>query len=107
FFSISRRHTSFSRDWSSDVCSSDLIAIAGFTPVPYKVFAIASGVFRISLPRFLVVSLLSRGARFFLEALLIQWYGEAMVAFITQIGRASCRERGQAQRADVASQWKH
>src|SRR5690606_33454918 len=60
------------------------IAIAGFTPVPYKVFAIASGVFRVSLSRFLVVSLLSRGARFFLEALLIQWYGEAMVSFITR-----------------------
>src|SRR5207302_8317843 len=32
FFSSRRRHTRFSRDWSSDVCSSDLIA-RGFTPM--------------------------------------------------------------------------
>src|SRR5690606_39817202 len=30
YFSSRRRHTSFSRDWSSDVCSSDLLCLAGF-----------------------------------------------------------------------------
>lgn len=60
------------------------IAIAGFTPVPYKVFAIASGVFRVWFPRFLVVSFMSRGTRFLLEGLLIRWYGETMVAFISR-----------------------
>src|SRR5690606_40518208 len=33
FFSSRRRHTRFSRDWSSDVCSSDLLAFAGIEPV--------------------------------------------------------------------------
>src|SRR5690606_40715717 len=33
FFSSRRRHTRFSRDWSSDVCSSDLIAVALLAPV--------------------------------------------------------------------------
>src|SRR5436309_11356035 len=32
FFSSRRRHTRFSRDWSSDVCSSDLAAVAGGVP---------------------------------------------------------------------------
>src|SRR5690606_39560047 len=35
FFSSRRRHTRFSRDWSSDVCSSDLVA-AGLTHHPYR-----------------------------------------------------------------------
>src|SRR5260370_7522185 len=34
FFSSRRRHTRFKCDWSSDVCSSDLIAVFNFTPVP-------------------------------------------------------------------------
>src|SRR5690606_3463466 len=50
FFSSRRRHTSFSRDWSSDVCSSDLrnmesrgIAVAGYDLDPKKTEAFAAG----------------------------------------------------------------
>jgi membrane protein YqaA with SNARE-associated domain len=51
------------------------IAIAGFTPVPYKVFTIASGLLRVRFWRFMIVSVLSRGARFFLVAMLCHAVG--------------------------------
>lgn len=60
------------------------IAVAGFTPVPYKVFAIASGVFAIDLWRFVVVSLISRGTRFVLIALLLVYFGPQMADFIQE-----------------------
>ena len=52
------------------------IAIAGFTPIPYKVFTIAAGVFGVSFPIFVLASIVSRGARFHLEAILIRFYGD-------------------------------
>lgn len=55
------------------------VAIASFTPIPYKVFTIAAGVFRMNVAAFLLASLLSRGARFFLEAaLVVRWGGDAL-----------------------------
>jgi len=42
------------------------VFLAGFTPIPYKIFTIASGVFRIRFGRFVAASIGSRGARFFL-----------------------------------------
>jgi len=44
------------------------VAAAGFTPIPYKVFTIASGLLRVSFSRFVLASAASRGARFFLVA---------------------------------------
>ena len=58
------------------------IAIAGFTPIPYKLFTISSGAFFINFPKFILVSALSRGARFFLVAGVIQVFGPAMKQFI-------------------------
>lgn len=58
------------------------VGIAGFTPVPYKVFTISSGTFQLRLIPFVIVSTLSRGARFFLEALLLLWYGEEIISFL-------------------------
>jgi membrane protein YqaA with SNARE-associated domain len=58
------------------------IAIAGFTPIPYKVFTIAAGVFGVSFPVFVLASVLSRGARFFLEAVLIRFFGEKAKAVL-------------------------
>lgn len=58
------------------------VGIAGFTPIPYKVFAISSGAFKLDVKGFLAASVLSRGARFFLEAALIMLYGEEIVAFL-------------------------
>jgi undecaprenyl-diphosphatase len=58
------------------------VGIAGFTPIPYKVFAISSGTFKLDMTGFLVASTLSRGARFFLIGGLIWWKGEQIMAFI-------------------------
>jgi undecaprenyl-diphosphatase len=47
------------------------VAIAGFTPIPYKLFTISAGVFGINKTVFIIASILSRGARFFLEGIII------------------------------------
>jgi membrane protein YqaA with SNARE-associated domain len=48
---------------------------AGFTPIPYKIFTIASGAFQINFPVFAGASLISRGLRFFLVAVLFYYLG--------------------------------
>lgn len=55
---------------------------AGFTPIPYKVFTIAGGVFEIPFPVFVIASALSRSARFFLVAGLLRWFGPPVRVFI-------------------------
>ncbi len=55
---------------------------AGFTPIPYKVFTIAAGVFKINLPVFILASLVSRSLRFYLVAWLLRRYGDRARAFI-------------------------
>jgi membrane protein YqaA with SNARE-associated domain len=52
-----------------------IIFTAGFTPIPYKVFTISAGAFEINLVMFLIASIISRGARFFLVAYLIWRFG--------------------------------
>lgn len=59
-----------------------VIFTAGFTPIPYKVFTIASGVFDINLAMFFFASLISRSARFFLVAFLIWKFGPSIKSFI-------------------------
>jgi len=44
------------------------VGAAGFTPIPYKIFTIASGMLGVKFVRFIIVSVASRGARFFLVA---------------------------------------
>lgn len=51
------------------------IFTAGFTPIPYKIFTIAAGFFHIDFLTFMVASLFSRAARFFLVAFLADRYG--------------------------------
>ena len=58
------------------------VGAAGFTPIPYKVFTIAAGAFDMDLLRFVVVSALSRGARFFLVSALIFRFGSPIKTFI-------------------------
>jgi len=59
-----------------------IIFTAGFTPIPYKVFTITSGAFEINFVMFLIASIISRGARFFLVAGLIWKFGENIKEFI-------------------------
>jgi len=58
------------------------VAVAGFTPIPYKVFTISAGAFHINFPVFLLASLLSRSARFFLVGGLIYKFGPRIQSFI-------------------------
>lgn len=60
------------------------VGVAGFTPIPYKVFTILAGAFRINFPVFLFASLVSRSARFFLIGGLIYWFGPKVQSFIEQ-----------------------
>ncbi len=59
-----------------------IIFTAGFTPIPYKVFTVSSGAFKISLPMFIIASIISRSARFFLVAFLIWKFGPQIKTFI-------------------------
>ena len=58
------------------------VGIAGFTPIPYKVFTISAGAFHINFLVFLLASILSRSARFFIEAALIHRFGPPIRGFI-------------------------
>ncbi|MEC4675391.1 MAG: VTT domain-containing protein [Nitrospirota bacterium] len=58
------------------------ILIAAITPIPYKVFTIASGVFEFDFRLFMVASVIGRSARFFLVAALIRKFGPSIRDFI-------------------------
>jgi len=60
------------------------VGAAGFTPLPYKLFTITAGAFRLNFPTFVVVSIISRSARFFLVAGLIYRYGAPIKTFIVK-----------------------
>lgn len=55
---------------------------AAFTPIPFKVFTIAAGVFKVNFLVLIIASALGRSARFFLEAVLILYYGPRIKDFI-------------------------
>ena len=59
-----------------------LLAIAGFSPVPFKLLTISSGFIHFNLAYFIIISLLTRGSRFFLVAFLIGNFGPAMKLLI-------------------------
>ena len=66
-----------SREWF-DTYGVWAIFVAGFSPIPYKVFTIAAGVAALSLPGFFLASLVGRGARFFLVSGLVVLGGEKL-----------------------------
>ena len=66
------------------------ITIAGFTPIPYKVFTIAAGVFRIPLFTLVAASLLGRTGRFFLVGALIRVFGPTIKTFIDRYLNILC-----------------
>jgi len=59
-----------------------LLAIAGFTPVPFKLLTITSGFVHFNIFYFIIVSLITRGSRFFIIAFLIGNFGKAMKKII-------------------------
>ncbi len=58
------------------------VFIAGFSPIPYKIFTIAAGAAVLAFPGFLLASLIGRGGRFYLVAGLIVAGGERMAAML-------------------------
>ena len=66
-----------SREWF-DSYGVWAIFVAGFSPIPYKVFTIAAGVAALNLPGFFLASVVGRGARFFLVAGLVVLGGDKL-----------------------------
>ena len=56
------------------------VGAAAFTPIPYKIFTIASGVFKMNLLGFTLVSIIGRGLRFFIVATALMLFGEKIKA---------------------------
>ena len=75
-------NTSFLKDKVSSeggiIAWITLLAIAGFTPVPFKLLTITSGFVNFNFFYFIIISALTRGSRFFLIAFLIGNFGPAM-----------------------------
>ncbi|MEJ2118808.1 MAG: DedA family protein, partial [Alphaproteobacteria bacterium] len=58
------------------------VFIGGLTPIPYKIVTIASGMAEYNLPMFILISAVTRGARFFIEAWLLRTFGAPIREFI-------------------------
>ena len=63
-----------------------ILFLAGFTPLPYKVFTIASGLIGFNIPIFIIVSLISRGLRFFIVSYLSYKFGNLFTEFMEKHG---------------------
>ena len=59
-----------------------LLAIAGFSPIPFKLLTISSGFVNFNIAYFIIISLITRGSRFFLISFLIGNFGPAMKLLI-------------------------
>ena len=59
-----------------------ILFLAGFTPLPYKVFTIASGLIGFNIVIFIIVSLISRGLRFFVVSYLSYKFGDLFSQFM-------------------------
>ena len=64
------------------------VAAAGFTPIPFKVFTITSGLLRVKFVRFMAASIASRSARFFLVAVLCSVLGRWMGPSVEEVLKA-------------------
>ena len=63
-----------------------ILFLAGFTPLPYKVFTIASGLIGFNILIFIFISLISRGLRFFIVAYLSYKFGDVFTKFMEKHG---------------------
>ena len=64
-----------------------ILFLAGFTPLPYKVFTIVSGLIGFNFPIFVLISLISRGLRFFIVSYLSSKFGNTFTNFMNQYGQ--------------------
>ena len=63
-----------------------ILFLAGFTPLPYKAFTISSGLIAFNFPVFIIVSLISRGLRFFIVSYLSYKFGELFTEYMDKHG---------------------
>ena len=63
-----------------------ILFLAGFTPLPYKVFTIASGLIGFNIIIFILISLISRGLRFFIVSYLSYKFGDLCTEFMNSHG---------------------
>ena len=63
-----------------------ILFLAGFTPLPYKVFTIASGLISFNIIAFILISLISRGLRFFIVSYLSYKFGDIFTQFMDKHG---------------------
>ena len=80
FYGYSEQFQTFA-DWFSDQ-GAWIVLFAGVTPFPYKVITITSGAVGLSLPVFILASIVARGLRFFIVAGLLYFFGPAIRDFI-------------------------
>ena len=99
FFDISMQIMSFYgyedklTDFKSNLINSEgfyawlgILFLAGFTPLPYKVFTIASGLISFNILIFIFISLISRGLRFFIVSYLSFKFGDLFTEFMNKHG---------------------
>jgi membrane protein YqaA with SNARE-associated domain len=80
FYGYADKYATF-QGWYGDY-GAWIVGAGGFTPIPYKVITIASGVVQLNFATFFVVSVLSRGARFFIVSALLWRFGAPIRGFI-------------------------
>ena len=64
-----------------------ILFLAGFTPLPYKVFTITSGLISFNLLVFILISFISRGLRFFIVSYLSSKFGDVFTNYMNQYGQ--------------------
>ena len=64
-----------------------ILFLAGFTPLPYKIFTIVSGLIGFNFSVFILISLISRGLRFFIVSYLFFKFGDTFTNFMNQYGQ--------------------
>lgn len=74
FYGLEQQVTTVSRLFADNAFFT--MFIAAFTPIPYKVFTIAAGLFKINILTFILASVLGRGIRFFAVAYFVKIYGK-------------------------------
>lgn len=80
FYGLATKYETIQRlyeEWNALV-----VLVAGVSPIPYKVFTIAAGAFKVSFITFMLASVAGRGLRFYLEGVLIYHFGAPIRAFI-------------------------
>ena len=80
FYHLEEQITQFKNYYNS--YGAWIVIIAGFTPFPFKVITIASGLFQLNFIIFILCSILSRGARFYLISILLYFFGDNIRLFI-------------------------